>query len=134
MIRKGVCWDAVYRLEYLSGKISKEVLFQLSSNTRSFGGSKVFLGDNPQKIKVLSDLENLPKGSRVAFVRDDRLVHAMIFVNDGDVVYGTNNAYIGGNPGWAGIELKKVLTATNGGFILKSDGHPIEIFSSTKLN
>ena len=134
LIRKGVCWDAVYRLEYLSGKISKEVLSQLSSNTRSFGGSKVFLGDNPQKIKVLSDLENLPKGSRVAFVRDDRLVHAMIFVNDGGVVYGANNAYIGGNPGWAGIELKKVLTATNGGFILKSDGHPIEIFSSTKLN
>lgn len=134
LIRKGVCWDAVYRLEYLSGKISKEVLSQLSSSTRSIGGSKVFLGKDPQKIKVLSDLENLPKGSRVAFVRDDRLVHAMISVKGGDVVYGTNNAYIGGNPGWAGIELKKVLTATKGGFILKSDGHPIEIFSSTKLN
>lgn len=134
LIRKGVCWDAVYRLEYLSGKISKEALSQLSSSTRSIGGSKVFLGKNPQKIKVLSDLEDLPKGSRVAFVRDDRLVHAMISVNGGDVVYGTNNAYIGGNPGWAGIELKKVLTATKGGFILKSDGHPIEIFSSTKLN
>lgn len=134
LIRKGVCWDAVYRLEYLSGKISKEALSQLTSNTRSIGGTKVFLGEKPNKIKVLSDLENLPKGSRVAFVRDDRLVHAMISVNGGDLAYGANNAYIGGNPGWVGIELKKVLTATKEGFILKSDGHPIEIFSSAKFN
>lgn len=129
--RNGVCWDAVYRLEFNAGKISKRELEALSSSTRSFSWHKSFLGESPVKIKSMEELSNLPTGSRIAFEEQGQLKHAMVAADGGRTAYGANNGYIGKGPGWEKVSLEDVLKQNgNGGFNLASTNRPINIWSS----
>ncbi|WP_161539970.1 hypothetical protein [Glaciimonas sp. PCH181] len=94
LMHKAMSWDVVGRLEYRAGLITKMELDELSANTNKLNFS-AFLGTAPIVISSQAQIIELPRGSRIALISQQKeLKHTLVKLDQG-VVVGYRNEFIG---------------------------------------
>lgn len=94
LTHNAMSWDVVGRLEYSAGLLTKVSLDELSAHTTAQNFA-LFLGSSPMLIASKPEFIALPRGSRIAFIGQQKEIKHALAKLDNGVALGYRNEFIG---------------------------------------